>query len=354
MACCIHQDTYGQFGKIKNALKKGSTNTSVQIDWDSQKTLPAVSLSSFLSNDGLRLELDGTLKIEALEISFLPKKDKNGTPINYDPYKRADFLITADLNKQGGDEKLHTYYFTVNPVSQPFSLMSAIHRPNDDMHQHTQITEGDYILEFHVADKHVQSITFSVVKATNDDTYAAMNEMYFLDGPWNKYGRLSFTENVGKEQLVFEFYILNNTTDIENEHRPNKQKEMSYTFQLFRNGNVVAANYVNSDGSIKTSIAQGARGYWNITGVPCMKYPAKKDRRGAIQEYFTKSDMIDGNYKIVLEQEQFTGGSISKTYNFTVSNQRIVPIAQADRKSYYDITTLIEQGPEFHFIKLTK
>ena len=354
VCCLVFTDSFGQFGKLKKALDKGGSSKQVNIDWSNQKFMPAVSMSSLLANDGLRLELDGKFKINSLEISFLPKSDAKGNPIDYNPYKRSDMVLVAELYGSQSENILHTFYFTVNPVSRPFSLMTCIHRPRDDMHQETILTEGNYSLIFKVGGKEVHAFSFDVKKEINDDAYASMSELYFLDGAWRNVGRLSYNEYASEKPLFFEFYILNNTTNVENEHRPNQRAEIQYSFKVLRDGKVVAASYVNSDGKITKSAGEGRRGYWNLAGSQLTKYPAKMDRNGARNEYFTEDDLVDGTYKIQLEREHFDGTTSTDNYSFTVKSGKVVPLPEANRTSHKDWKTLIEQGPKYSFVKRTK
>ena len=340
-----------QFGKLKKALSGEPKQKKIEIDWGRQKLLPAISLSSLLSNDGLRLELDGTFKISELEISFLPKHDKSGNEINYNPYQRTEMALSADLFKKGEATSIHTFYFTVSPVSRPFSLMTCIHRPRDGMQKELIIQEGQYQLVFKVGGKEVHAFSFEVEKRINDDAYAAISELYFLKGDWNRLGRLSFNEYVEEKPVLFEFYVLNNTTDVENEHRPNTRAEIDFKYKVYKDGKVVAANLVNSDGDIVPSTAEGRRGYWNLAGSQFTKYPPNMDRNGARVAYFTQSDLTDGNYKIVLEREHFEGHHSTEEYIFVVKENQIIPLMQAERASYKDWKTQIEQGPQYSFIK---
>ena len=347
-------ECYAQFGNLKNKLKKKDSSSSVEFDWERQKYLPAITLSSLLQNDGLRLELDGTLSISTLEISFLPKKDKDNEVVNYNPYNREDFLLKAILSSKESSEDLHTFFFTVNPVMRPISLMTCIHRPRDDMHSSTQVDNGSYTLTFYVGNKKVHVFEFQVEKKNNNDDYAAMNELFFLTGPWRKYGRLSFNEYVEKRPLYFEFFVLNNSTDIENEQRPNKQKEMTYTVELHKNGKIVAVSDHNSDGDIVPSIQHGRRGYWNIAGAQFQKYPPKRDRRGAMSEFFTNDSLTDGNYNIIVKAIGFEKEKVTEKYSFQVRGGKIVALPEANRSSFPKIDQLIEQGPKYTFVLKTK
>lgn len=353
----ISQVAYAQFGSIlkkknpiKNTLTSG-TSSKDNIDWEAQTYLPAIELMSILSNDGLKLELDGTLKISTLEISFLPNEDKDGNPVNYDPYQREDFLLTAQLSDKKDGKLINTFYFSVNPVSRPFSLMSAIHRPNKEIHQEVKIKKGQYQLDFFVGKQEITYFEFEVIESKNADPYAAMPSMYFLSGAWDEYGGISYSNLTENKPINFECHILNATTDVENAHRPNKSKEVKFTATISKGSTVIAASKINVDGNIAESIANGRRGYYQKLEIPFYAYPAPQFQNGSKPDYFTMKDLSDGNYSLEIERELFEGGKKTDIYPFTIKNGVFHELKHASRQQHSDITTLIESKPNMTILR---
>ena len=63
------------------------------------------------------------------------------------------------------------------------------------------------------------------------------------------------------------------------------------------------------------------------------------------------SDLKDGNYKI---EVTLSNEKKPRVYNFTVQNNKIVPIEEQDRTKMKDPTRLIEGWNDFIWLKLVK
>jgi hypothetical protein len=70
-------------------------------------------------------------------------------------------------------------------------------------------------------------------------------------------------------------------------------------------------------------------------------------------DYIYTKDMIDGNYTI--ETEIFKpSGVVKSKYAFTFKDGKVVPTQRADRALNADNLTLIEQGPNFFYVRKSK
>ncbi|MEM1122093.1 MAG: hypothetical protein AAGJ18_16730 [Bacteroidota bacterium] len=334
-----------QAQKLKNGLKRlgagigakkaksiGGKSGAGKYDYP-----PAILMSSLLK--GVQLSVTGELTIPKLEVAFLTSRSG----------LRADVL---DAN----NKKVGTIRLGVRQLQNPVSNASQSNgNAAMALMKNLKLTEGKYTLKFYSGKQHINTFPIEVIKKTETDAYAALKELYFLDGPWSKYACINirdsrFKAEPGKE-FIFTWYATNRDTKVESIYKATTPKEMHYKYTLKRNGKLIGANDVDLNTSVPEEERKNInRGQWtamtqHLDGIPYVRDGSRNPK------ITLEDDLKDGNYEIDLWHKNTVGEIETAKYTFQMKEGKIVPLPEADRSNGRDPNTLIEQGPEDFFIK---
>ncbi|AZA92785.1 Uncharacterised protein [Chryseobacterium nakagawai] len=314
--------------------KKGSSSAGLKLDWSTFKQTPAVTFNSLLYGTTA-----GT--IDSYTATFIPNKTVDGRTVSPITDQAEYLKIKVYKNNQ----YMNYFEYSGDQVfddgkKTKFNAPSSRYKRDDEFVGRsesfiTQWGPGNYRLDFYAGDKMFYSFDFELVKLTNNDPYAAINEMYVTRGPWNNFAYINYADT---GNLVFGYYITHEEFQPNPANNRKTNKSVKWSVKMFKDNKLYAQNYGNGP-----STAQVEQGKWN--DVSC----AFKliDKPGEVKF----SSLTDGAYKIELSVE---GENKPRVYNFTVKDKRIVQIPEQDRSKNTDPTRLIEGWNDFFWLKLEK
>lgn len=318
----------------------------VDLDFESEPFPPSIAWASLLSGGTWYFNItDGQMKLNNLEVSFLPKKAKDGSAVSYESYNNKTPLLRMEVWDTKANVLKSTMHYEAKLATAPFYEMEVLE--GYDYKSFATLTEGSYELRFWAGIKHFYTFAFQVEKQSNPDPYAPVHDFYFLKGPWQDWGRVEFGPD---GHFIFNYYLTHQTTTIVNQAQWDSKREYKHLVKLYRDGKMVAAHSLSngSGGGFEEGDLQTRNGKWNRFDCTFHKYPVVKV---GSRDFFMKSDMKDGNYTVELWLKSLEGVESTHKYGFTVKNGAIVPPVEADRSQNTDPLHFLEQGPGRFYVK---
>lgn len=314
----------------------GGFPTGFKLDWTTFKQTPAVTFNSLLYGTGSSPGL-----INSYTATFIPNKTVDGRTVNASS-DQSEYL-RIKVFKDG--QYMNYFEYSGDQVfddgkKTKFNEPSSRYQRDGEWVGHSEsfITDwgpGNYRLDFYAGDKMFYAFDFELVKLTNNDPYAAMNEMYVVRGPWNNFAYLNHADS---GNLLFGFYITHEEFMPNPSNSRKTNKSVKWSVNMFKDNKLYAQHYGNGPNT-----AQVEQAKWNET--QCAFKLVNKP--GEIKF----ADLTDGAYRVELTVE---GEAKPRVYKFTVKDKKIVLIPEQDRTKNTDPTRLIEGWNDFFWLKLEK
>ena len=337
--------------------KKTKPESTVQIaDMNSSVLAPAVAWYSLLDQDHLYYDAtSGYFRPHGFHVFFLPEKDIKGEPMNfnkYDSYYPPAMHLDV-IDKQNGEKKV-TFYYRAEPEILPAYKMKIDDRGTDPMYPaYTNLFEGSYDLKFYINDNHFYTFPINIEKISNKDPYSPVKQLYITRGEWEDWGRIEFNSD---GDFIFSHYMPEKDVKVTNQSKWNETIHYPYTAKLLRNGKVIG-NYdaQNPQRTLEKGSVFAENGRWVRNQNAFYAYPPVNRRinDNHSHDYVYTKDMTDGNYSVETEIYK-PSGTIKSKYTFVIKKGKVVPVPRADRSQHDDKFTLIEQGPNYHYVKKIK
>ncbi|MEM6328061.1 MAG: hypothetical protein AAF791_13185 [Bacteroidota bacterium] len=272
------------------------------LDLSSSAMPPAVMFESVLRHLHL-VPSTGDLRLDYVSVAFPPSRDVDGQPVDYTEQMRFHVQLTDT-----GDDLLMDRYYSPqwegNRVFTKFEI--AEHNPINrrdlarlDFTQPLALpTPGAYTLHFLLDDREFWRLPFEIIEVRDDDPYNPTPPRYFLRGPWQTYGFLSFAENNnGASPNLY----WNQHLQLESVRET--RAEIGSQVTLYRDGRIIGrsptdAAMVNNERAIQTWTFQPPGG-----------------------GYIRQSDLVDGSYEV----RSVLDGQTPAVYVFEVQDGAIVP-----------------------------
>jgi len=320
---------------VKGAKKKlGNVSGGLKLDWTTFKQTPAVTFNSLLyGTSGGR--------IDNYTATFIPNKTVSGKTVDHitDQAEYLKIKVYKDGQYQNYFEYSGDQVFDDGKKTKFNSPKGRYQRDGEWVGWSesfiTQWGAGNYRLDFYAGDKMFYSFDFELHKLINNDTYAAMNEMYVTRGPWNNFAYMNYADT---GNLLFGFYITHEEFMPNPANSKKTNKSVKWSVKMFKDNKLYAQHYGNGPNT-----AQVEQAKWNE--VSCAFKLVNKP--GEIKF----ADLTDGAYKVELSID---GESKPRNYNFTVKDKKIVQIQEQDRTKNTDPTRLIEGWNDYFWLKLEK
>jgi|GEM_PF-1152084 len=335
-----------QTSRARPGLDEKYKPSEVELDFESEPFPPSIVWASLLSGGSWYFNItNGQMKLNNIEVSFLPKKAKDGTPVSYESYSNKTPLLRMEVWDTKANTIKETMHYEAKTATAPFYEMEVLE--GYDYKSFATLTEGSYEFRFWAGTKHFYTFPFQVEKLSNPDPYAPVHDFYFLKGPWQDWGRVEFGPD---GHFIFNAYLTHQTTTIENQARWDAKRAYKYLAKLYRDGKMVAAHSLNNSGAggFEEGDIQTHNGKWGRYDCTFHKYPVPKP--GA-RDFFMKADMKDGDYTVEFWLKSLEGVESTHKYGFVVKNGAIVPPSQADRAQNADPMQFLEQGPGRFYVK---
>ena len=320
--------------------------SDVELDFDSEPFAPSIVWASLLSEGSWYFNItNGSMKLNNIEVSFLPKKTKSGAAVQYESYNNKIPLLRMEVWDTKANVIKNTMHYEASPATAPFYNMEVLE--GYDYKSFATLTEGSYELRFWAGTKHFYTFPFEVEKQSNPDPYAPVHDFYFLKGPWQDWGRVEFGPD---GHFIFNYYLSHQTTTVVNQAQWDAKREYKYLVKLYRDGKMVAAHSLDNSGKggFEEGDIQTRNGKWIKNDCTLHKYPVAKP---GSRDFFMKADMKDGNYTAEVWLKSLEGVESTYKYGFTVKNGAIVPAPAADRALNTNPLQFVEQGPGWFYVK---
>ncbi|MFZ1787558.1 MAG: hypothetical protein WAT92_04570 [Saprospiraceae bacterium] len=341
----------------KTKDKNAKPESKVQVaDMSSSVLSPAIAWYSLLDQDNLYYDAaTGYFRPTGLDVLFLPEKDINGQPMNfkiYDTYNPPPLRLDV-IDNSTGNKKV-TFYYRADVDILPAFKMKIDDRGADPLYPaHTTLLEGSYDLKFYINENLFYTFPIKIEKVSNKDPYSPLKQLYFMRGEWEEWGRVEY--NSGGD-FIFSHYLPERDVKVTNQSRWDETVHYPFTAKLLRNGKVVG-NYdaQNEKRTLEKGSVFAENAKWVRNQNAFYAYPPvnRMINDNHSHDYVYTKDMIDGNYTV--ETEIFKpSGVIKNKYDFTIKNGKFVPDPRADRSLHSDPFTLLEQGPNYHYIRKSK
>lgn len=320
--------------------------SDVELDFDSQPFAPSIAWADLLSSESWYFNItNGQMKMNNIQVSFLPKKTKSGADVRYESYSNPTPLLRMEVWDTKTNTIKETMHYEAKEATAPFYDMEVLE--GYDYKSFATLTEGSYELRFWAGTRHFYTFPFQVEKKNNPDPYAPVHDFFFLKGPWQDWGRVEFGPD---GHFIFNFYLNHETTTVPNAARWDVNKEYKYLVKLYRDGKMVAVHSLpNSGTGYSEGDLQASNGKWKKFDGTLHAYP-RRSGAGA-QEFFMKSDMKDGNYTAEVWLKDKEGVETTHKYGFAVKNNTVVTAEKADRAQNKDPLQFLEQGPARVYVK---
>jgi len=343
---------------------KSSTPQKTDLNFASKPYMPTVAWYSLL--EAVNISLDGKLAmIDELDVYFLPDKTIAGKKVNFRSNYVHENVLWADVINVATQENMGTLHFiaydhSVGPTKT--TMKQHIGTQVDDFTDFVQLKEGKYEMHFFAGGTHYYTFPFEVFKKTSDNAYAAMSELYFLEGDnlWRDYAYLKLTYNDAYNQnvLSFAYYIENEDTNVIDIDHPNETIPVEYNAILKRGNKLLGTLFWGSDVQ-KLNDNPGLhdgdtrRGRWEIVSRGFQSYPRKRPKPRPF-EVSMEEDLQDGNYTIEVFINRKDQPKEKRIFPFTVKDGKIQSLPESQRTEGYDSKRMLEQGPEYIFLKRAK
>lgn len=338
VAITISAQTNAQIGRnlVKGLKKK---DKELVLNKTTFSFTPAITMASLLY--GTSLNPNGIMSFNNYTGSFIPYLKEDGSMV--DTYEDQSQYLTLKVFKEG--RKLVDYFEYDGSQTFDDYKLRKLNRPSKNYEKNGVLTndvtidfkkwgEGNYFMEFYVANDLFYTVDFEIIKVTNDDPYASKSEIYISKGPWNDY---VYLEHQKSGNMIFGFYLQHDEFKPDPSNLKNTQKSISYTVEVFKDGNPFATHFNGLENPKKIKINQGE---WKEFSTALKTVDKKK----TIQ----LNDFTDGSYliKVNIDMEEEP-----RLYSFEVVNGKIVLLKQQDRSKNEDPTRLIEGWNNFYWLK---
>lgn len=325
----------------KKAGKGGSSGSAgLKLDWNTFNMTPAITFNSLLY--GTQIFTNGHTRFESYTATFIPHKKAGGGDVS--TTSEQDQFLKVKVYKD--DQYLNYFEYDGHQTFEEgkktkFNAPSSRYQRDGEWVGDTDIFTdkaagpGKYRLDFYAGDKMFYSFDFEVYKITNNDPYAAMNEMYLSRGPWNDYAYMNYADT---GNLVFGFYLNHEDFQPDKANSRKTNKAVKWGVKLLKDGKPYAQHYGNG-----MNEAQVKQAEWSDFSCAFKLV----DKPGEVKF----ASLPDAAYKVELT---IAGEKKPRIYNFNVKGGRIVQSAEQDRTKNTDPTRLIEGWNDFFWMKLEK
>lgn len=343
--------------KQETTDKTAKPASKIQLaDMSSAILSPAVAWYSLLDQNHLYYDAtSGYFRPHGFHVFFLPEKDINGQPMNYNTYDSyyPPAMHLDVIDKVSGEKKV-TFYYRAEPDILPAFKMNIDDRGTDPLYPpFINLFEGSYELRFFINDNHFYTFPIKIEKMSNKDPYSPVKQLYIMRGEWEDWGRVEFNSD---GDFIFSHYLPEKDIKVTNQSRWDETVHYPFTAKLLRNGKVIGNyNAQNPQRTLEKGSVFAENGRWVRNQNAFYAFPPVNRRinDNHSHDYIYTKDMTDGNYIIEMEIFKPTG-VIKNKYEFTIKDGKILPSIRADRAQNSDKYTLIEQGPNFHYVKKIK
>lgn len=341
--------------RLRDASRSGNRTAPAKSDSGNKKTekaqvpdmssalqFPSVAFEDLISDQSLYFNpITGYFRPTKFHFYFLPEKDMEGKPMNYNNFTKAflPYLRLDVVNKSSG-QVIGKFYYRAEPYILP-SYETTLYEDalNPETPTSVTLTEGSYSLDFFIGDNKIASQPFKVEKENNPDPYAPARQMYWMRGEWEQYGRITFNSY---DDFMFGHYIPDRNIKIKSQSKWDEYTDYPFTAKLYRNTTMVGV-YDVFDFKISKGNVTADNGKWRLNENVFYKYPFAKTPGTNSNAFLKKEHMSDGDYTI--ETEIFRpSGTIKNKYKFTIKSGQIISDPRADRSKHKDPLTFMEQG----------
>jgi hypothetical protein len=325
------------------AAKTYPDNSTTEMDLSAEPFPPSVDMASLLAEGYWYFNAaTGEMKINRVQIGFLPQKLKDGSAADYTSWSSKGPLVRIEVVDLSTNTVNTTFHYSAQVATLPFYELVLKDVPADRYPSYAKLTEGSYALRFYVGMHHFHTHPFRVEKMSNSDPYAPLKALYFLRGAWDEWAYIDFSDD---QNFVFNYYFTHRSMEVENQSRWDFSFQQRFFIKLFRDGKLIAVSKLNGEGEYDIDQFAVTNAKWELLSKALMIYPKNP------KDFLTKADLKDGNYQVELEHSDEDGKNKQVLkYPFTVKNNTILPHEKADR-SKTDPINLLEQGRDKHFIK---
>lgn len=320
-------------------------------DMTSATLSPAIAWESLMANECYQFNpVTGYFRPVNFLIYFLPEKDMEGKPMNYNNYT-SDFLPYIRLevvNKTKGKTE-GKFYYRADPMRLPaYQLKLYENALNPETPALIYLFEGEYTLDFFIGDNKITSQGFRIEKQVNADPYSPVKQMYWMRGDWEHWGSISFNTD---GDLKFSHYIPERRIKIENQSKWDATYNYESQTKMYRNGTLVGFYYIQND-KIARGTVTGENGKWHLNSYSLYRWPVDhgSGSGSADRLEFQRKHLKDGDYTIELEIFK-PEGTVKEKYKFSVKGGVVISDPRADRSKHTDPLTLVEQGFDQWFLR---
>ncbi|MEL6719254.1 MAG: hypothetical protein AAFP82_11100, partial [Bacteroidota bacterium] len=127
-----------------------------------------------------------------LDVYFLPNQTTAGKEVDFRSNYIHEIVLWADVVDMATQQNAGTLHFIAydHNIGHPkTTIEQKSGTPQDEFTDFVQLKEGQYELRFFAGGTHYYTFPFKVKKKNSDNAYAAMSELYFLEGNglWRDY-----------------------------------------------------------------------------------------------------------------------------------------------------------------------
>ncbi|MEM1056832.1 MAG: hypothetical protein AAGI52_15015 [Bacteroidota bacterium] len=300
--------TEEQAAEEANAQSDAVASTTQQatlapLDFSSSPMPPAIMFESVLRHLDIS-PTSGSLRLPFVSVAFPPTKDVNGADVNYGKQMR----FHVQLKDASGTLMMDRYYSPQQVGNRVFTKFEpAYYQPINnrplarlDAENPLVIEEtGAYTFHFFLDDREFWHLPFEVLVLRDDDPYSSGGSRYFLRGPWQAYGFVSFAESTNGDSPAMYWQLYR-----QHESLTETDRRVSSEVTLHRGGELLGRS--TQEEVIIMNEKEVERWTFRKTGT---------------RDPFTRADLTDGCYEI----RTALGGGEPEIHTFEVRGGAIVP-----------------------------
>jgi hypothetical protein len=334
-----------------SSASAGSKEKPQVPDMTSATLSPAIGWESLLSNECYQYNpVTGYFRPVAFLIYFLPEKDMEGKPMNYNNFTSAflPYIRLEVVNKTKGKTE-GKFYYRAEPMKLPsYQLKLYENALNPETPAYINLFEGEYSLDFFIGENKITAHAFRIEKQTNADPYSPVKQMYWMRGDWEQWASISFNSD---DDLMFSHYVPERNIKIKNQSNWDERYDYESQTKLYRNGTLVGFYNVQQNKMVRGNVIF-YNGKWHLNANMFYRWPIDNDNEGGYHNRldFQRKHLKDGDY--VIELEIFKpSGTVKEKYKFSVKGGAVISDPRADRSKHTDPLTLVEQGVDKWFLR---
>jgi hypothetical protein len=276
----------------------------------SRKYPPGLSFSSVLNGVQL-LAKNGKFSLTHLQATFLPDDCKEGCIV----LRAADGKEIYQFDWKA--QTLETPYFLLDTYKTT-DLRSGESPPGAV----PLTTPGDYVLDFYLPTEHFYTFPFSVAKIGSDEAFGA-GECYVLNGDWQNWGYLYYTDAKPEQSLEWKVWLRNDGCEEES-------VKVRVEITRDKDGDLVCTSRENTTYNLQPQ--------WTRIAFDMVFPEGKEVPHGT---YFKAKDLLatDGAYTLTMKLDDQPYG----TWKFAVKDGKLQYTGRTLRESA-DPLTFIEGG----------